>query len=202
MCTNYRIHHGQAELASLFKAVPALASNQTPSNIFPDRLAPIVRMQDGERQLIDMRWGFPPPPKGDGPVVNVRNVSSPYWRAWLKPAQRCLVPFSAFSEWTFTAPTVQRWFTLGEDQPIGAFAGIWRPWEGVRGPKSDPVTGDHLLFAFLTTGPNEVVREVHTKAMPVILATKGEQEAWLHAPTEIALELQRPLADGVMLLDD
>jgi len=199
MCTNYRISHGQSELVRLFRAMPAVASNQPTLNVFPDRMAPVVRTLDGERQLIDMRWGFPPPPKGDAPVVNVRNVASPYWRAWLKPAQRCLVPFSAFSEWTFTAPKRQRWFTLGEGEPVGAFAGIWRPWEGMRGTKSDPVSGEHLLFAFLTCAPNDVVREVHTKAMPVILATEGEQEAWLHAPTEIALELQRPLPEGVVL---
>ncbi len=200
MCTNYRIHHGQAELASLFKAVPAVPSNQSASNIFPDHLAPIVRMQDGERQLIDMRWGFPPPPKGDA-----RSSTCAMLRAHTgglgKPAQRCLVPFSAFSEWTFTAPKVQRWFTLGEDQPVGAFAGIWRPWEGTWGPKSDPVSGENLLFAFLTTGPNAVVREVHTKAMPVILATADEQEAWLQAPTEIALELQRSVCGRILHID-
>jgi hypothetical protein len=26
-----------------------------------------------------------------------------------------------------------------------AFAGIWRPWTGVRGTKAEPVEGEHLL---------------------------------------------------------
>jgi len=47
-----------------------------------------------------MRWGFPAPPKvGNHPVTNVRNVSSPFWRAWLKPQYRCLVPLTSFSEY-------------------------------------------------------------------------------------------------------
>ena len=61
-------------------------------------MAPVVRTVDGERELIQMRWGFPPPPKvGTQPVTNVRNVSSPFWRAWLKPQYRCLVPLTSFT---------------------------------------------------------------------------------------------------------
>jgi hypothetical protein len=35
------------------------------------------------------------------------------------------------------------WFALSEDRPLFAFAGLWRRWRGVRGPKSAPVEGDH-----------------------------------------------------------
>jgi putative SOS response-associated peptidase YedK len=45
-------------------------------------MAPIVCTKDGERELFQMRWGFPPPPKiGNNPVTNVRNVASSFWRA-------------------------------------------------------------------------------------------------------------------------
>jgi putative SOS response-associated peptidase YedK len=48
-----------------------------------------------------MRWGFPPPPNlGSRPVTNVRNVASPYWRGWLKPEFRCLVPATSFCDYT------------------------------------------------------------------------------------------------------
>jgi putative SOS response-associated peptidase YedK len=44
--------------------------------------------------------GFPRQPKvGTQPVTNVRNVSSPIWRAWLEPQYRCLVPLTSFSEY-------------------------------------------------------------------------------------------------------
>jgi hypothetical protein len=47
-----------------------------------------------------MRWGMPPPPRSFGPpVTNIRNTSSPHWRGWLKPENRCLVPFNSFAEY-------------------------------------------------------------------------------------------------------
>jgi hypothetical protein len=43
--------------------------------------------------------GVPPSPKfGGPPVTNIRNTSSPRWRGWLKPENRCLVPANSFSE--------------------------------------------------------------------------------------------------------
>jgi putative SOS response-associated peptidase YedK len=54
-----------------------------------------------------MRWGMPPPPRTGGPpVTNIRNTSSPHWRSWLKPENRCLVPFNSFAEY---APSRPRW---------------------------------------------------------------------------------------------
>ena len=103
--------------------------------IFPDQRAPIVRVADGERALEMLRWGIPGPKQyGEHPVTNVRNVKSPHWRAWLKPEYRCLVPVSSFSEYADTRPRkTPTWFALDHDRPLFAFAGIWRPWIGVRG---------------------------------------------------------------------
>jgi putative SOS response-associated peptidase YedK len=166
-------------VAELFRVAHDRTGNQPPRpSVFPDQLAPVIRVErDGSREMLDMRWGFPPPPNlGTRPVTNVRNVKSPYWRAWLKPEFRCLVPATSFCEYTDSTPKVPHWFALGADRPVFAFAGIWRPWTGTR--KGD--TGEHLLFAFLTTAPNDVVKPVHSKAMPVIL-TGDECDAWLEA---------------------
>ena len=113
--------------------------------IFPDMLAPVVRTsRDGERVLEMMRWGFPPPPSaGPQPVTNVRNTASGYWRGWLEPRFRCLVPATSFCEWTDSRPKVTHWFAIDESRPLFAFAGIWRPWTGARGPKSAPIEGEH-----------------------------------------------------------
>lgn len=79
------------------------------------------------------------------------------------------------------------WFALGPDRPAFAFAGLWRPWTGIRKGEAS----EHLLFAFLTTEANDVVRPIHAKAMPVILM--GEDcDAWLEADVPTALPLQRP----------
>jgi hypothetical protein len=84
-------------------------------------MVPVVRVHDGERELIQMRWGFPPPPKiGTQPVTNARNVSSPFWRAWLKPQYRCLVPLTSFSEFIWTA-LARLWPFLAGD--VGAQGG-------------------------------------------------------------------------------
>ena len=197
MCNLYSMTRNQEAIRRLFKIYLDIIGNM-PSfpSIYPDAMAPIVRVaRDGNRQLEMMRWGFPPPPNlGNRPVTNVRNVKSPYWRGWLKPEFRCLVPATSFCEWTDSSPKVQTWFALTGDEPrpIFAFAGIWRPWTGIRGTKAAPVEGEHLLFSFLTTEPNEIVRPVHSKAMPVILRAH-EWDAWLSAPTDEALALQRPL---------
>jgi putative SOS response-associated peptidase YedK len=78
------------------------------------------------------------------------------------------------------------------------FAGLWTTWHGARGTKANPVLGEHQLYGFLTTDPNDVVAPIHPKAMPVILTTETEIETWLTAPAEEALKLQRPLPDGVL----
>jgi putative SOS response-associated peptidase YedK len=136
-----------------------------------------------------MRWGFPPPPSiGSRPVTNVRNTKSPYWRSWLRPEFRCLVPATAFCEWTDTRPKVPHWFATRNDRPLFAFAGIWRPWTGER----KGLSGVHHLFAFLTTDPNDVVRPVHAKAMPVLLVDENDFDAWLTGSVEEALALQKP----------
>ena len=42
--------------------------------------------------------------------------------------------------------------------------------------KADPVRGEHLLYAFLTSEPNGVVGPIHPIVMPVILTTPGEYD--------------------------
>jgi putative SOS response-associated peptidase YedK len=207
MCNLYAITKSQEAIRQAAKALRDKAGN-VPSlpSIFPDQMAPIVRVgEDGKRELIMMRWGFPSPPVfgNPRPVTNVRNVKSNYWKPWLKPEQRCLVPATSFCEYhdkadPKTKRKVPHWFALSEKRPIFFFAGIWRTWNGTRGTKADPVEGKHVIFSFLTCDPNKIVKPVHSKAMPVILTTKAECDEWLSAPVEKALKLQRPLADKLL----
>jgi hypothetical protein len=92
--------------------------------VFPDYPAPVIRNTDTGRELAMMRWGMPPAPRTPGPpVTNIRNTSSPHWRMWLKPENRCLVPANSFAEYApETNPVTKKkdvvWFALNEDRPL------------------------------------------------------------------------------------
>ena len=202
MCNLYSLTKGQAAIRDLFRARHD-RSGYLPlfSGIFPEQIAPIVRYgADGESELAMARWGMPGPPQfGGAPVTNIRNLTSPHWRGWLGKRNRCVVPATSFCEYADTKPRkTPIWFALSEDRPLFAFAGLWKRWRGVRGPKSTPIEGDHELFGFLTAEANAIVAPIHPRAMPVILTTQAEVDQWLSADIGDALALQRPLPDDAL----
>ena len=95
MCNLYSVTRGQEAMRRLFRVAQDSAGNLPglPA-VYRDMMAPVVRIaRDGEHELRMIRWGFPPPPNlGMAPVMNVRNLKSPFWRCWLKSEWRCLVP--------------------------------------------------------------------------------------------------------------
>jgi putative SOS response-associated peptidase YedK len=200
MCNLYSVTKSQEAIRRWFAVRHDRAGNLPAlPGVYPDGMAPVVRSTGESRELMMMRWGFPPPPNGDArAVTNIRNPASPYWCEWLEPRFRCLVPATSFCEWTDASPKVTHWFALDESRPLFAFAGLWRPWTGTRGTKKAPVDGDHLLYSFLITAANATVRPIRAKAMPVVLTSAEECSVWLGGSLEEALALQRPLPANVL----
>lgn len=190
MCTLYNLKAAREEIAAHFRASDRQRRDLEKDYVASSRPGYVVRKVDGARHLEVMNWGFPPPAGVKGPVVNARNLRSPFWHAALSmPERRCLVPATAFSEWDITPNPVTgkrqiRWFDV-PSEPIFAMAGVWRPTEG------DPV------YAFCTCAPNPLVAPVHPKAMPVILHPM-DYDRWLGGNYDEACALVQPFPSQMM----
>jgi len=146
-----------------------------------------------EARMIPRLWGVPPPPSagaaGRG-VLTVRNPDSPFWIGNLRNSEfRCLVPATAFMEWGADTDREgrrrRRWLGCA-DQPLFAFAGVWKD-------------SDVPSFAILTCEPNAVLRQAGRDAMPVIRPPDPETwQLWLHAGWDRAKGLIAPYSSSLM----
>ena len=161
------------------------------------KLSSFTDLADGDVAALDaMAWGFPHQVPGKRidkatgrpvlltkKITNVRNYTSPFWRSALaNPRRRCLVPFTAFSEYgqhrAADGKLPLHWFDV-PSRAIVSFAGVWRPTE------------QGAVFAFLTCAPNPLVAPIHPKAMITVLAP-DDHERWLRGSYHEVVALQRP----------
>ena len=114
-------------------------------------------------------------------------------------AASCQQPRSANTPTRSHERSPLKWFALGRDRPLFAFAGLWTPWRGVRGPKSAPVDAQHELFGFShdrgerCCRPRSIPRRCRSSRLP-----RRRWISWLLADAPKALELQRPLPDDAL----
>ncbi len=169
----------------------ALGANQGPDPwgggaVSPGEFAPVVTraQKTGQRVIRPIVWGYPAP-GADGVsasgevlwVPTVRNLESPFWIGNLRHHElRCLVPATTFM-------LKKRWFTV-VDQPVVAFAGIWRDLT------------DMPVFAILVTDASGEAKNRGATAMPCILEP-DQYDRWLRADWNDAQDLVAPFAGAL-----
>ncbi|WP_374419154.1 SOS response-associated peptidase [Novosphingobium arvoryzae] len=204
MTVLYRLDAPAAALARHFGA-EAGRDPWAGGHVAPGGFAPVItagrefvagaRLERQPRRLIPRLWGVPPPPSagdaGRPGVLSVRNPDSPFWIGNLRNSEfRCLIPATAFMEWgkgtDAEGKRRQHWFACA-DQPLFAFAGVWKDSEVAS-------------FALLTCEPNAALRHAGRDAMPVILPPDpGAWQLWLHGDWKRARELIAPYPSSQMM---
>ena len=192
MTSLYRLDAPASAIAAAF-AAEAGDDPWIGDYVAPGRPAPVI-VSDGRggarRYLRPKLWGVPPPPRGDRPVTQVRNLQSPFWIGTLRHAElRCLVPATAFAEWSGPQGARRQHYFSVPSQPIFAFAGIHRQGE------------DWPCFAILAADPNRLVGRYQPHAMPVILHP-DQYATWLSGEWRDAVALAVPFPGQLMTVSD
>jgi putative SOS response-associated peptidase YedK len=184
MCGRYVIISTPEAIRALF-GYPEQPNFPPRYNVAPTQPIPIVRLADGKRSFVLMRWGMLPAwvkdPKNFPLLINARGESAldkPAFRNAMR-RRRCLIPTDGFYEWQAAgnagAPK-QPYFVRarrgadGSAPPL-AFAGLYETWTGPNGEEVDTA-------AIVTTRANRMLSGIHDR-MPVFVAPEAF-EMWLN----------------------
>jgi putative SOS response-associated peptidase YedK len=168
-------------------------------NIAPTQPIPVVRIENGERQFILMRWGFIPSfvkdPKDFPLVINIRSETvreKPSFRNAFN-RRRALMPADGFYEWHRLGKENRPYLLRKPDWGIFAFAALWETWHDPSGSEIDTA-------ALVNTHANGTIAAIHHRS-PVILEPK-DFDVWLDpaTPPEDAYGLLRPPPDDLLEL--
>ena len=154
-------------------------------NVAPTQPIPLVRMWEGQRQFVLMRWGLLPSwvkdPKTFTLLINARAETvneKPAFRNAMK-RRRCLIPADGFYEWKRDGGVKRPYLIRMKGGAPFAFAGLWETWVGPNGEELDTA-------AMITTDANAVLAPIHHR-MPVILPP-DKFDMWLDCANVSALE--------------
>lgn len=197
MCNAYSMTRSRDEIRGLFRVPDNRTAQITPrAEIWPGYDAPVVRLAtDGEREIVNMSFGFPLIRKGYAPkrVSNVRDDTARekwFWRESYE-RRRCLVPATSYLDPDSNKPVAWHWFALepAEDRPMFGCPGVWKRYVG-QVKKGEPDV-DIEVFSFMTTLPNSLTASINHERMPVIFTEDHEFETWLTGTPDEAHALVR-----------
>jgi putative SOS response-associated peptidase YedK len=148
----------------------------------PGTMQLVVCVKHRERELSEMRWGFPMTIQGKKKTVfNTKSenvMTSPLWRKRFTE-NRCIVPASCFIERPAKVKTEIR--IKGQD--LLGFAALWGLWTNPNTHQVEPT------FSIFTTEPNATMQTIHSR-QPVIL-DPSEYDEWLEAAERPPVHLLR-----------
>ncbi len=187
MCNDYEQHIAYAEYCKMMQDLElSVPSHQTEldlpqsDDIRIGDIGPVMRAIDPDTvELAAMKFGFPPPAgRKGGPVFNFRSEGRHF-----ADSRRCLIPASAFFEFTGKKyPKAKHRFTLNK-VPFLAIAGLWREGEGNQPPS----------FTMLTTSPGPDVAPIHDRQ--IVVLRPEDWQHWLHL-TKDEESLLKALPEG------
>jgi putative SOS response-associated peptidase YedK len=185
MCNDYEQHVRWAEYCAMIQNLALrIAKHQSAldlpqaDDVRINDYGPVMRAAGDEIELVPMSFSFPPVRPGDAPVFNFRSEGRHFANS-----TRCIVPASAFFEFTGRKyPKAKHRFAL-RGAPITAIAALSRPGRGNQPPS----------FTMLTTGPGPDVAPYHNRQ--VVVLRPEDWAAWIHL-TKAEAELLRPLPEG------
>lgn len=185
MCNDYEQHVLWAEYCKMMQALElGIPTHQTEldlpqaDDIKINDMGPVMRAGGNGIELVAMNFSFPPAGQRGSPVFNFRSEGRSFANS-----NRCIIPASAFFEFTGKKyPKAKHRFALKES-PITAIAGIWREGQGNQPP----------AFTMLTTEPGPDVAPYHNRQVVVLRPDDWANWIYLNKPEG---ELLRPLAAG------
>jgi putative SOS response-associated peptidase YedK len=169
-------------------------------NVAPTQQVPVVRLTDGQREGVMMRWGLVPffakgvPPKYSTINATIEKLADgPTWRGPWKRGQRCILPAAGFYEWHVNDDGSKTpFYVTMADQPVFGFAGLWDRSVTAEGAALESCT-------IITMPPNALMAEIHNakQRMPAILQSQ-DIEAWLSGSLDDAKGALKPYPDDLM----
>jgi len=189
MCNDYEQHVRYDDYARLMQQLDIGITDHQSQADLPQaddirigNTGPVIRPAGNGVELATMTFGFPAKGRG-GPVFNFRSEGRHFG-----DSRRCLVPASAFFEFTGTKyPKTKHRFTL-KGAPFLAIAGLWREGEGNQPP----------AFTMLTTAPGPDVAPYHDRQVVVLEPERWADWLWLTRPET---ELLKPLPAGALQVE-
>jgi putative SOS response-associated peptidase YedK len=172
MCGRFALSSTSSSISKEFGLEQALFSIQPSYNIAPSQPI-IIIANEGEKKLLQCRWGFIPnwakDPSIGHKMINARAetiAEKPSFREAFKN-HRCLIPSDGFFEWRKEkGGKVPLFIHLKNGKPF-SFAGLYSIWASPEGKELSTCT-------IITTTANKLLEPIHDR-MPVIIPKENRE---------------------------